>query len=470
MTATTLSRTTAAARTVEERAAVGKAARDRVPLTALADCPEAPANVVGLVRAEDQDRVPDLLPIRYGRMLASPFTFYRGAASVMAADLATQPTSGLTAQLCGDAHLSNFGVFATPERRLVFDVNDFDETYPGPFEWDAKRLAASLALAGRDNGHDTKDRRATVVAAMRTYRTAMRTFAGQPNLKVWYASLDVDRALADLAPRTTSKMRRKGEKALEKARRRDSADAARKLTSEVGGELRFVHEPPLVVPLRELMPTADAEEVRTALVDILAGYRSTLPADRRHLLDQFHLADVARKVVGVGSVGTRAWVLLLLGRDPSDPLLLQVKEAGHSVLEPHCSPQSYASQGERVVSGQRLMQASSDIFLGWQEAHEEGAVRQYYVRQLRDGKLSAEVADMGPRRLTVYGQMCAWTLARAHARAGDRVAIASYLGKRETFEDALAAFAEAYADRTQAQHVRLQAAADDGELPVAYGI
>jgi len=439
------------ARTVEQRVATGRDARDRLPLESLATCPDQPLDVTALLDAEDQDRIQELVPLRYERMLASPFAFYRGTAVVMAADLATQQSSGLRAQLCGDAHLSNFGVFATPERRLVLDLNDFDETLPGPFEWDVKRLAASIALAGRENGHSPAQRAETVTAAMRAYRDAVRDFAQQGNLAVWYANLDIERAMADLALDKTE--HRRTAKTLEKARGRDHARAVRKLAEVVDGRPRFRSEPPLLVPLRDLLPPVDADEVRQGLLDILDHYRSTLPEDRRHLLDQFQLVDVARKVVGVGSVGTRAWVLLMTGRDVDDPLLLQAKEAGRSVLEPYCGASRHSSGGERVVAGQRLLQASSDIFLGWREGvGMDGGVRQHYVRQLWDAKASADVGAMEPRGLRLYSGLCAWTLARGHARSGDRVAIASYLGKKDTFERALAAFAESYADRVEQQY------------------
>jgi uncharacterized protein (DUF2252 family) len=404
-------------------------------------------------------------------MLSSPFAFYRGAAAVMAADLAGLPRSGLDVQLCGDAHLSNFGVYRSPERRLVFDVNDFDETLPGPFEWDVKRLAASLSLAGRENGHGSRDRKRTVVASVAAYRTAMRQFARQGNLAVWYAGVDVERLMADLAPRASSTERKRARANLERARRSDSTRALAKMTVTEDGRTRFLSQPPLLVPLSELLPEVDAQVVHTSLLEILSTYRASLPEDRRHLLDQFQLVEVARKVVGVGSVGTRAYVLLLTGRDSADPLVLQAKEARASVLEPHVGSSRHANAAERVVAGQRLMQASSDIFLGWQRTREgDGAERDYYVRQLRDGKASAEVGAMRPRLLAIYGELCAWTLARAHARSGDRVAIAAYLGKRDTFDRAVAEFAEAYADRAESQYRDLRSAADGGELPVMYGV
>jgi uncharacterized protein (DUF2252 family) len=457
--------------TVRERATVGKVARRAVPREQHAAVSGEPLDAVAVLGADDHRRVPELLPIRYGRMLASPFAFFRGAAAVMAADLAEVPNSGLRAQLCGDAHLSNFGVYATPERRLVFDVNDFDETLPGPFEWDVKRLAASLALAGRGNGHKRSDRQKTLLATVGTYRSAMREFAEMGNLAVWYASLDIERALADLAPRTTATDRRRTRAALERARSRDSRDALRKLTRLENGQARFIHAPPLIVPLADLLSEVDAGQMRMSLLEILESYRDTLVEDRRSLLDQFQLVDIARKVVGVGSVGTRAWVLLLIGRDDKDPLVLQAKEARESVLEPYCGPSAYSNAGHRVVAGQRLVQASSDIFLGWHRGEGiDGQVRDFYVRQLRDGKASADIEGMGPRRLTLYGELCAWTLARAHARSGDRLAIAAYLGKSDAFDHAIAEFAESYADRTEQQHRQLQDAVETGAVAATRGV
>jgi uncharacterized protein (DUF2252 family) len=453
--------------TPAERAELGKQARRRLPREQHAVCEAGTTDAVELLRADDPYRVAELLPIRYGRMLTSPFTFYRGSAAVMATDLSASPHSGLEVQLCGDAHLSNFGVYHSPERRLVFDLNDFDETLPGPFEWDVKRLAASVALAGRENGHRRRERWRTLVAVVGAYRSAMRRFARQGNLEVWYAGLDVERALEDLAPRVDQRQRERTQHNLERARRNDSTRALRKLTVTEGGRTRFLSQPPLLEPLRDLLPEVDAQVVHGSLLEVLATYRESLPPDRQHLLDQFELVEVARKVVGVGSVGTRAYVLLLTGRDSADPLVLQAKEAKASVLEPHLAASRYDHAGERVVAGQRLMQASSDIFLGWQRTLEaDGAVRDYYVRQLRDGKASAEVDQMDPRVLTIYGEMCAWTLARAHARSGDRVAISAYLGKRDTFDRAVADFAEAYADRAEEQHRALQAAADRSEVEV----
>lgn len=458
--------------TRRERWAAGREVRGRMPLGRHADVAGAAptADVLRLLRAQDEGRVPELLPVRYGRMATSPFAFYRGAAVVMAADLAQGPTSGLTAQLCGDAHLSNFGVFATPERRLVLDVNDFDETLPGPFEWDVKRLAASIELAGRANGFPASKRRRAVREAMATYRQAMCRFADQDTLRVWYASLDVQRLLGDLAPRMSSAQRKHSDSEVRRARRRDHADAVRKLTTHGSDGPRFIAAPPLVVPLHDLLPEADGAAVRARLEQVLSQYRTTLSEDRRHLLDEFRLVDVARKVVGVGSVGTRSFVLLLTAAR-GDAIVLQAKEAGPSVLEDYLGPSEHASPGQRVVTGQRLIQAASDLFLGWQEAADEQSVtRHYYLRQLRDGKASAAVGEMRPRQLRLYGRLCAWTLARGHARSGDRIAIAAYLGKGEAFETALTEFADTYADRTEAQFAQLRAAIDRGDIEVVDGV
>ncbi|MGZ4436196.1 MAG: DUF2252 domain-containing protein [Nocardioides sp.] len=457
--------------TPRERSALGKAARRALPLEQHACTNGLLSDSTALLQEENRGRLPELVPVRYGRMLTSAFAFFRGSAVVMAEDLAALPNTGLEVQLCGDAHLSNFGVYATPERRLVFDINDFDETLPGPFEWDVKRLATSIALVARANGCDASARAKVVRATVARYRTAMREFAKMGNLAVWYASLDVDRAMADLAPRAKPQEVRRAAKALRRARRRDNVEALHDLTETAGGETRFVHDPPLTVPVDRLFPEADAMLVRRALVEILASYRSTLPENRRHLLDQYQLVDVARRVVGVGSVGTAAYVLLLVGRDGTDPLVLQAKEAGASVLEGRCATSRYDNAGQRVVNGQRLIQAASDMFLGWERTHEgDGEVRDYYLRQLRDGKASAHVDDMDPRHLEVYGQMCAWTLARAHARSGDRIALAAYLGKREKFEHAVTDFAETYAERSEGYYQQLQDAVSRGTVAATTGV
>lgn len=465
--------TPARPRSPDERRAFGRAARKRMPLDALADLPAGgpPEDAVSILRAEDPGRVPELLPIRYGRMAKSALAFYRGSAAVMATDLAAGASSGLTTQLCGDAHLSNFGVFATPERRLVFDVNDFDETLPGPFEWDVKRLAASLELAGRANGFAASKRRRAVREAVSTYRTAIHRFAEQDTLRVWYARLDVERLLQDLSPRLDSATRKRGAAAVSRAWGRDQASAVRKLTTATPDGLRFAPEPPLMVPLGDLLPAEKAAALRRGLAGLLCNYRETLTEDRRRLLDEFHVVDVARKVVGVGSVGTRSYILLLTTGAKGEAIVLQAKEAGQSVLEAHLGPSRHASPAQRVVEGQRLIQAASDLFLGWQEsADEESTLRHYYIRQLRDAKTSADVGAMRPRGLRMYGQMCAWTLARAHARSGDRLALAAYLGQSAAFEAALTEFASAYANRTERQLVELQAAIARGDVDATDGI
>ncbi len=460
--------------TPTERAARGKAARAEVPRSSHAGFapPGGRPDPIELLEEQAASRVAELVPIRYGRMLVSPFTFYRGAALPMAADLASTPTSGLHAQVCGDAHLSNFGMFGSPERRLVFDLNDFDETLPGPWEWDVKRLAASLAVAGRDNGYTAAERRTIVLAGAEAYRTAMADFAGMHTLDVWYAHLDVDtwlpRVQAELDPKRAKTLK----KELAKVRARDSVQVFAKLTSEVDGQPRIVSQPPLIVPLAELLPEAvDRNELTERLAGILRSYRKTLETDRRHLLEQFRFVELARKVVGVGSVGTRAWIGLLLGRDGQDPLFLQMKEAQESVLERFVGRSEYANHGQRVVAGQRLMQAASDIFLGWERATGiDGQQRDFYVRQLRDWKGSVEVEAMLPSGMTLYARLCGWTLARAHARSGDRIAIASYLGKGDVFDRAVAEFAEAYADQNERDYQALVNAVKTGRIQAQTGL
>ena len=450
--------------TREERAAIGKKARVLAPLDSHAEFTPGPSrDPVGLLLEQDNDRVPDLVPVRHARMLGSPFAYYRGAALPMAADLSGTPASGLRAQLCGDAHLSNFGAFASPERRLVFDVNDFDETLPGPFEWDVKRLAASLAVAGRDNGFTAKARRQIEAASVQAYRTAMREFAEQHFLDVWYAHLEVEAIVSEFRSRTKPKLVKATEKMLATAPAHNSMQALDKLTTVTGGRRRFISDPPLIEPAEEAFGTARAADLYTAMRAMVGKYRHTLQSDRRHLLEYFTLAQVARKVVGVGSVGTRALVLLMAGADGTEPLLLQAKEAQPSVLAAYCGHSQYRAQGERVVAGQHLMQAESDIFLGWtQAADPDGVNRDYYVRQLRDWKFSVPVQQMDPPGMTVYARLCGWTLARAHARSGDRVALAAYLGGSGTFDHAVADFAETYADQNQRDYAALQAAVKDG--------
>ena len=419
---------------------------------------------VGLLLDQAKSRVPELVPVRHGRMLVSPFTFYRGAALPMAADLAATPASGLRVQLCGDAHLSNFGAFASPERRLVFDVNDFDETLPGPFEWDVKRLAASLAVAGRDNGFTAKTRRKIVLAAAEGYRTAMRAFAKQPLLDVWYAHLDIEQAIGELRAQVKTGRFKAAQGLLAKAHTRDSTQALGKLTTVADGRRRIISDPPMIVPVEEVFADVAAGAIYEQLRAVLGKYRRTLQSDRRHLLEQFTLVQVARKVVGVGSVGTRAWVLLMDAADGVEPLFLQAKEAQTSVLAEYCGRSQYANQGERVVAGQHLMQAHSDIFLGWTRVPNpfDGTDRDFYVRQLRDWKFSAPIEQMIPPGMTFYARLCGWTLARAHARSGDRIALAAYLGGSARFDQAIAGFAETYADQNERDYAALQAAVKNG--------
>ncbi len=456
-------------RSPAERAADGRAAREAAPRSSHGDWAPADgrADPVELLEGQAASRVSQLLPLRYGRMLVSPFTFYRGAAAVMAADLASTPQSGITAQLCGDAHLSNFGAFASPDRQLVFDVNDFDETLPGPWEWDVKRLAASFSVAGRDRGFSGRERRPIVAAMAAEYRQTMRRLSELGNLEVWYTQMDVptiaDRWAAAAGEKEIKAFRRN----LAKAQAKDRMRALSKLTREIDGEPRIVSEPPLLVPLRELTED-DPEEVEARVQEVLADYRETLAEDCRALLDSYRLVDAALKVVGVGSVGSRAWVALLLGRDGGDPLFLQLKEAQRSVLEPYAEPTAYAQQGERVVQGQRLVQAASDILLGWVKVRDaDGKRRDYYVRQLWDQKGSAKIERMDPAALTAYAQICGTTLAHAHGRSGDRIAIGAYLGKGDSFDRAIAAFAESYADQNERDYEALRAAVADGRIEAA---
>ncbi len=440
----------------------GKARRRTVPRSAHAELEIASRDPLKTLAAQDLTRVPELVPIRYGRMLVSPFTFFRGAAAVMAADLAQTPTTQFTVQLCGDAHLSNFGVFSAPDRRLVFDCNDFDETCPGPFEWDVKRLAASIVVAGRERGFGERERRRATLATVGGYRRSMREFAAMRNLDVWYSRLDVEPVVEALRPQLNDRRFRRLERNLAKARAKDSLQALGKMTRERDGELRIVSDPPLIVPLEELTDAADAEDQLQA---VLAAYRETLSADRQRLLNSYHYVHAARKVVGVGSVGTRAWIVLLLGRGQKDPLFLQAKEARASVLEPYVDESPGTDHGRRVVEGQRLMQAAGDPFLGWVTARGiDGEERCFYVRQLWDGKGSAEVERMSVPDLAAYGALCGEALARAHARSGDRIGIAAYLGKGDSFDKALARFAEVYADQNERDFERLLAAVEDGEI------
>jgi len=469
---------------VEERRAQGKEALNRTPVsshTGWAPAADRP-DPVALLQEQNLTREPDLVPVRHGRMLVSPFTFYRGAAKIMAADLADTPVAGLHVQLCGDAHLSNFGVFASPERRLLFDLNDFDETLPGPFEYDVKRMAASFTIAARNNGFTKADTRAATLASVRGYREAMAGFAEMGTMAIWYAHLDEDELLNGIrsaAKAATSKKSAKAakraeksaEKAAAKARTRDSLQALSKLGEVVDGRYRIVSQPPIVVPVRDLEATTyglSADQVARGIHEMFRAYRATLQDDRRRLLERFELVDVARKVVGVGSVGTRAFIGLLQGRDQHDPLFLQVKEATASVLEGHLPKSRYRQHGERVVDGQRMMQASSDIYLGWTKGVDVN--RYFYWRQLRDMKGSAEVETMVPAGLGFYAGICGWTLARAHARSGDPVAIAGYLGKDDRFDRSISDFSERYADQNELDYQAFAEAIRSGRLEAVEGV
>jgi uncharacterized protein (DUF2252 family) len=458
---------------VAERALRGREARTRVPRSSHRRFEAGPGrpDPVDLLESQAVSRVPELVPIRYGRMAVSPFTFYRGAALVMASDLATTETTGITVQCCGDAHLSNFGVFGSPERRLVFDVNDFDETLPGPWEWDLKRLAASLAIAGRDRGFSTRERRRVNLAVGRSYRDAMMEFATSGHLDVWYRHLDADELFARLGPQLSPLMRKRTERALAQAKLSDSMKAVDKLTAVVDGERRIISDPPVVIPVTELLPAVEAEQIQASMQQLIRDYRRSLQSDRRHVLEQFRYADMARKVVGVGSVGTRSWIVLMLGRDHSDPLFLQAKEAQESVLAPYAGRSRHSNQGQRVVAGQHLMQATSDIFLGWERVEGiDGQRRDFYVRQLRDWKGSANIEQMVPEGLEAYARLCGWTLARGHARSGDRIAIAAYLGRSTVFDEALADFAETYADQNELDFATFKGAIASGRITAVMGV
>jgi len=460
--------------TVDERIARGKQARAEVPRSnhAAYDSPPDRPDPIALLQLQALTRVPELVPIRYGRMLVSPFTFYRGAAKIMASDLARTPRSGFIVQCCGDAHLSNFGVFASPERRLVFDINDFDETLPGPWEWDVKRLAASMLIAARDNGFAVKDQDRIVLETVGSYRTTMRDFASKRNLEVWYAQLEIEPVLQRFASQFKRAQVKRTERALAKAQTRDSMSAFSKLAQSVDGRVEIVDQSPLIVPLRVLVPGSQGDEWLEWLHRMIRQYRISLEHDRRVLLEQFRLMDFARKVVGVGSVGTRAWIALMLGRDGDDPLFLQLKEAEASVLEEYLGPSAFKNHGQRVVAGQRLMQATSDIFLGWihVKAGLDGVARDFYGRQLKDWKGSAEIEQMVPDGMAAYGRLCGWTLARAHARSGDRIAIASYLGGANAFDRAIVEFSRAYADQNEHDYNALVEAVKSDRVIAQTGI
>jgi uncharacterized protein (DUF2252 family) len=459
-----------ARRTVQERVARGQKARGRASRASHArwevttDRPDP----VSILERQAVSRVRELVPIRYERMSESPFAFYRGAAAIMASDLAATPRSKISVQVCGDAHLANFGVFGSPERKLLFDINDFDETLPGPWEWDVKRLAASFEVAGRDLGFSKADRRDVVTATVREYRQHLRLVSKWRALDVWYDHMDVDSLLTWVgsevkANRLGRKEAAEAKMDVERAKSRHNIRAFRKLTTVIDGEIRIAGDPPLIVPIEDLVaPTrrADEEEMQ----EILRGYRKSLPRDH-HPIDEYRLVHIARKVVGVGSVGTRCWIILLLGRNQKDPLILQAKEAQASVLEPFVGESRHVNHGTRVVEGQRLMQAASDIFLGWQRVTDhDGVVRDYYMRQLHDWKGAADIGSFRVAGARLYARMCGVTLARAHARSGDRIAIASYLGRSDRFDQAIVTFAERYADQNERDYESFLAATRAGRL------
>jgi uncharacterized protein (DUF2252 family) len=457
-------------RTLEDRVAQGRALREETPPARLAEWSEAGRQIdpVEVLRVQSARRTADLVPIRHARMMVSPFAFYRGAAAVMAGDLAGSPTCGLRAQLCGDAHVSNFGIFDTPQRSLLFGINDFDETLPGPVEWDVKRLAASVDVAARDLGFGAVERESAVLATARGYRKGMRGFARMRNLEVWYARLEraeLRQRLAEAGGRRTGKQ---VAKQLRKATGRDHLHAFDRLLHVVDGRLEFRSDPPLMVPVAELLAGVERDRYVKTVRSFLRQYRASLPPERATLLRSYRYVGMARKVVGVGSVGTRCWVVLMMGRDSADPLLLQLKEAQESVLAPYAGATEYESEGRRVVEGQRLIQAASDALLGWYGlVGFDGLSHDFYVRQLWDGKASVDIASLTSRGLAAYGRYCGWTLARAHARSGDRVALAAYLGKDSAFEEAIAAFAAAYADTNERDLARLRTAVERGQLPAA---
>jgi len=452
---------------IEERLAEGRAERESAPLEAHGEwaAPADRPDPVGILEDQNATRVPELVPIRHGRMIVSPFTFYRGSAAIMASDLSRMPATGLDVQCCGDAHLSNFGVFAAPDRRLVFDLNDFDETLPAPFEWDIKRLVASVVVAARGNGHRPKEQRAAARTAAEAYRATMAKAATMRFLDVWYTRFDADRLIADLAPCADKDSIKSAQKALAKAQTRTSLGSLAKYAERLEGGYRIKQQPPVIVRPPEAMQDEFEQIIRQGLAD----YASSLSPDRRVVLNRYHYEDFARKVVGVGSVGTEALMILLMGDLDEDPLFLQFKEANTSVLAPHTRASEYSHQGERVVRGQRLMQSAGDAFLGWITGTGD-ARREFYVRQLRDMKGSAEVELMPPQRMALYGQVCGATLARAHARTGDAAKITGYLGDDDTFDRALERFAVAYADQNDADYAAFTRAAGDQRIAVERGV
>ena len=467
-------RTAASARSSPaDRAASGKDARTRRHRSSFAEWTPDPSRPDPITILEEQGltRVPELLPIRYGRMAASPFSFYRGAAAIMASDVCRDTSTGLDVQLCGDAHLVNFGGFAAPDRKLVFGLNDFDETHPGPFEWDVLRLAASFEIAAREIGMASAERRRAVRRVARAYRDAMRSFSAVTDLEVWHARLDLPGLLALVGDDVGRKVMKRVRHQASKAQHKDRYRALARLTERVDGQYRFVHDPPLIVPAEQLFDELGRRELEAGIKQLLADYRETLAFQDRRLASGYTYADIARKVVGVGSVGTRAWVILLFGRDENDPLVLQAKEARASVLEPYTEPSVFSSHGQRVVVGQSLLQAARDDFLGWDEVTgTDGVRRDYYVRQLWDWKVSPNVASMDAIELDAYAHICGWSLANSHARTGDRIAIGSYLGKSSDFDDAMAAFAAAYADQNERDHASLLAAIESDRITAETGV
>ena len=481
---------------LDERQAKGRQASDQTPPSShsgwhpAADRPDP----VALLEEQDLTREPDLVPVRHGRMMVSPFTFYRGGAKIMAADLKDTPVTGLGAQLCGDAHLSNFGLFASPERRLLFDLNDFDETLPGPFEWDVKRMAASFMIAARNSGFSKADARAATQASVTAYREAMAAFAQMPTMDIWYSHLDEDELMSALRSAVAGtkkevkgakgkkgkkdgeqeKLAKRAEKVAQqtaaKAHTRDSLQALSKLGELAGGQYQIVSQPPVIIPARDLAATygLSPDEVLPVIHDQFRAYRATLQADRRHLLEQFEIVDAARKVVGVGSVGTRAFIVLLQGRDAQDPLFLQIKEATASVLEAYLPKSRYRQHGQRVVEGQRMMQAASDIYLGWTKGLDVN--RHFYWRQLRDMKGSVVVETLLPLGLAFYAGICGWTMARAHARSGDPVAIATYLGASDAFDKSITDFSQRYADQNEQDYEAFVKAVQSGRLQAVEGV
>jgi hypothetical protein len=459
--------------TPEERAEFGRSERTRVPRSTHGEwkASERRTDPLEILALQAITRVPDLVPIRYGRMAVSPFTFFRGAAAVMASDLAQTERTGLSVQLCGDAHLSNFGGFASPERDLIFDVNDFDETLPGPFEWDLKRLVASLEVAGRGRGFDEVTRRASVAQASSSYRSAILQFAGMRDLDIWSLHLDEAAVLERWGEQAGRKRLENFRRQVTKAKSKDHVAALAKLTTEVDGQLRFIDNPPLMMPAESLFSDVYAKQTVGHLYDSLTQYRTTLSGDRQRLLDKYEFVDLARKVVGVGSVGTRCWVALFVGRDNNDPLFLQIKEAEAAVTEAFLGTSEYPQHGQRVVEGQRLMQGASDIFLGWDRfTADDGITREFYIRQLWDWKFSVDVDTMAPDIFGIYAEMCGWTLARAHARSGDAIAIGAYLGKSDRFDRALCDFACSYAEQNERDFESMSKAIADGRIDAVTGV